>query len=383
MMRSMSNPGSKDKRLVFVGAGHAHLYSLAHMDVFSRNGISVTVISPALFWYSGMGPGLLSGQYEPEEARLDIREMVEARGGRFIEDRVTSINTEKHYVTTSGGEQLPYETLSLNTGSEVAAAGSDTVDNRVFAVKPVSRFLEMRKRILDFESGRAIRILIVGGGPSGCESVANARALCLRCGCKASLQLVTGSDRLLPGMPKAAGDRMADWCRKNEIVVRTGGRFSGFDGSTLLFEDGSREEADITVLSTGVHPPGVLKNSNMAVDGEGALLVDHHLQSISHPGVFGGGDCICFQPRPLQRVGVYAVRQGPVLFENLMAALLGGRMRTFSPQKRFVLILNLGDGTGLLVRGKFVASGRLVFYMKRWLDRRFIGRFKQTGAHPM
>ncbi len=368
------------KRLVFVGAGHAHLYSLAHLDRFTRRGISVTVISPAPFWYSGMGPGLLSEQYEIEDATVDIQAMVESRGGRFIEDRVTSIHADKHYVMTSGGEQLPYEALSLNIGSEVATAHANTGCNRLFTVKPVSRFLEMRKHILNFGAAHTVRILIVGGGPAGCETAANTRALCFRHDYKASIRLLTEGERLLPGLTTAAGEQMEAWCRKNDIAVQTGRRVSGFSDNALVFEDNSREEADIMVLATGVQPPDLLKYSDLATNGEGALLVDNHLQSRSHPDVFGGGDCICFQPRPLMRVGVYAVRQGPVLFKNLLVSLLGGRTRIFKPQKQFVLILNLGDETGLLVRGKFVASGRIAFRIKQWLDKRYLSQFKHTGA---
>ncbi|MBN2123522.1 MAG: FAD-dependent oxidoreductase [Deltaproteobacteria bacterium] len=374
----MSGSKSGTKRLLLVGAGHAHLYSLAHLDRFTRRGISVTVISPAPFWYSGMGPGLLSGQYEPEEASVDIRAMVEGRGGRFLEARVTKIHAERHYVITSDGEKVPYDVLSLNIGSEVTAPPENTMRHRVFTVKPVHRFLEMRKHILTFEPSRTLRISLVGGGPAGCEAAAAARSLCFRLGYSPSIRLFTGGSGLLSGLPSLAGKRMADWCRKNEILVDRGRRLSGFEGDTLVFEDHSREESDITILATGVHPPDLVKNSELAADGEGALRVDPHLQSLSHPGVFGGGDCIHLQNHPLARVGVYAVRQGPVLFANLFVSLFGGRMRTFSPQKRFVLILNLSDGTGLLVRGRFVVSGRIAFLLKRWLDRRFVRRFQSV-----
>lgn len=366
------------KRLLFVGAGHAHLYSLARLDRFARRGISVTVISPAAFWYSGMGPGLLSREYEPGDASVDVRAMVESRGGRFLEDRVASIHADGHYVVAAGGERVPYDALSLNVGSEVAPLPGGEGNDRVFTVKPVSRLLELRRRILRFEPGRAVRILIAGGGLAGCEAAANARALCLRHGRTASIRLVTGGTRLLPDLPEAAGERMAGWFRRNGIAVGTGNRVSGFDGDAVLFEDGLREAADFVLLATGVHPPDLLKRSDLATDGEGALLVDDHLQAVSHPGVFGAGDCIRFGPMPLARVGVYAVRQAPVLFDNLLASLLGGPMRVFRPQKRFLLILNLGDGTGLLSRGKFVASGRMAFRIKDRLDRRFMRRFRST-----
>lgn len=368
------------KRLVFAGAGHAHLYSLARLGRFVRAGISVTVISPPTFWYSGMGPGLLSGLYEAEDASVDVRAMVESGGGRFLDDRAASIDPDRRILVTAGGERVPFDALSLNVGSEVGelpgAAGSD----RVFRVKPVSRLLDLRHRILRFAPGRPLRILVAGGGAAGCEAAANALALCRRRGRRVSIRLLTGDDRILAGMPGPAGERMAYWCRRNGIDVETGRRVSGFDGEEVLFEDGRRESADFVLLATGVRPPALLKRSGMAAGEEGALPVDEHLQAVSHPGIFGAGDCVRFEPMPLPRVGVYAVRQAPVLFDNLFASLLGGSLRAFRPQKRFLLILNLGDGTGLLTRGKLVASGRVAFLLKDRLDRGFMRRSRAARS---
>ncbi len=368
------------KRLVFAGAGHAHLYSLARLERFVRAGVSVTVVSPRAFWYSGMGPGLLSGQYEAEDASVDVGAMTESAGGRFLEDRVASIDADRRVVSTEGGERVAYDALSLNVGSEVAVPPGGEGSGRVIPVKPVSLLLDLRHRILRCEPRRSLRILVAGGGAAGCEAAANALALCRRRGRKASVRLVTGEDRLLPGMPESAGRRMADWCRGNGIAVETGRRVSGFDGEDALFGDGRREAADFVLLATGVHPPPLMRRSALATDEEGALRVDDRLQSVSHPGVFGGGDCIRFESMPLSRAGVYAVRQAPVLFDNLLASLLGGVLRVFRPQEKYLLILNLGDGTGLITRGKFVASGRAAFRLKDLLDRRFLRTVR--GARP-
>jgi len=219
--------------------------------------------------------------------------------------------------------------------------------------------------------------LVVGGGPAGCETAANAHTLGADRGLKIRIKIVTTSDDLLAGFPAQARGRMANWCRQNGIVVDTNRRLSHFGDRSALFEDGSREQTDLVILATGIRPPDLLKRSDLATDAQGALVVDEHLQSVSHPGVFGGGDCICFQPRPLDRVGVYAVQEGPVLYANLRATLEGGRMKPFSPRRRYLLILNLGNRAGLLVRGTSVASGKMMFRLKQWLDRRFIRQFQK------
>lgn len=364
-------------RLVFVGAGHACLFTLARLGDFTGQGVSVTVISSSPFWYSGMGPGLLSGQYEAEEASVDVRAMVEAAGGSFVEEHVAAIDAAQRMVVTEAGRKIAYDVLCLNIGSVVSQGTAQTDSDCLFAVKPVSLLLALRNRLLSLAAERPVRLLVVGGGPAGCEAAANAHALGARHGLKIQVKIVTASDDLLTGFPAKARERMANWCRQNGIVVDTSRRLSGFDDRTALFEDGYREQTDLAILATGIRPPDLLKRSELATDAQGALVVDEHLQSVSHPGVFGGGDCICFRPRPLDRVGIFAVRQGPVLYANLRAALSGGRLTPFSPQRKYLLILNMGRGIGLLVRGTLVASGRIMFRLKRWLDQGFIRQFQK------
>ncbi len=75
-------------------------------------------------------------------------------------------------------------------------------------------------------------------------------------------------------------------------------------------------------------------------------MVNRFLQSTTHPEIFGGGDCIYFQKSPMDKVGVYAVRENPVLFHNLLAGMEGGNLQPFDPGGNYLLIFNLGDGEG-------------------------------------
>ena len=104
-----------------------------------------------------------------------------------------------------------------------------------------------------------------------------------------------------------------------------------------------------------------------------------YLQSVAHPEIFGGGDCIRFEKQPLDKVGVYAVRQNPILYHNLMAALERGNLQAFRPQNRYLLIYNLGNGTGIFYRGRWVLKGRLIFYLKDYIDRKFMRNFQVSG----
>ena len=138
---------------------------------------------------------------------------------------------------------------------------------------------------------------------------------------------------------------------------------------------GERITFDFLINATGLQPPPLLRASGLATDPSGALRVNRYLQARDQPTIFGGGDCVAFEDYPLAKVGVYAVREAPILFRNLLATLTGeggGALQPFKPQRRFLQILNVGDGTAFAVRGSLFWHGRAAFWLKDFLDRRFL-----------
>jgi NADH dehydrogenase FAD-containing subunit len=73
---------------------------------------------------------------------------------------------------------------------------------------------------------------------------------------------------------------------------------------------------------------------------------------------------------------VYAVRQAPVLWENIRRTLAGRPLRAFRPQRRFLKILNTGDGRAIAEFGSLVIDGRCVWRWKDTIDRRFVARYQ-------
>ena len=374
----MENDPGRRKHLLLVGAGHAHLFSLARIGHFLRSGIDVTVISSAPLRYFGTGPDVLGDSDGMKELTVDVRALVESGGGRFLEGKVASVHPQEHCVRTESGEEFFFDALSLNIGSEIPAALLGNSQGRVFAVRSISSLLELRRRILAMPPDAQPHLAVAGGGPSGCEAAANAYELVKRHGRSLRITLTTGAAGLLPYFPLKARQLVAAELRRMKVEVAAR-RPPLVSGDTLVYSDGSTGDADFLVVATGARPSKVLTESGLEVDEEGAVIVDEYLQSLSAKGVFGGGDCVAFQPMELERSAAHALRQGPVLFANLSACLSEGRMRPFIPKKEPLTILNLGK-TGVLVRKPFVAGGRFPLLLKRWIDRRIVREFRSPSA---
>jgi NADH dehydrogenase FAD-containing subunit len=132
-------------------------------------------------------------------------------------------------------------------------------------------------------------------------------------------------------------------------------------GGTVHLSNGRSIPCDVFINASGVLPPALFRDSGLPTGDNGGLLVDDYLISVAHPDIFGGGDCISFKPRALPASGVCAVRQSIILFRNIHARIDGADPIPFKPKKRSLSILNLGDETGIFIRGSLIFRGRLAF----------------------
>ncbi len=360
------------QRAVLVGAGHAHLYTLKRAEQFVRRGFEIVLVAPDVFWYSGLATGVLGGIYEPALDRVDTGRWIERAGGRWLQDSATALDPADHCVELASGGRLRYDVLSLDVGSEVASIPGS--GERVVNIKPLANLARLRGAI-EGATG-PIRVVVAGAGPSGCEIAANVRALMGRRGLRGEVTLLCAGAEPLPHARATVRAKLAAFLRGVGVEIRAHAPVASVAGNRLLIRNGGEIPFDFAVNATGLEPPPILRRSGMPVDTEGALVVNHFLQSTGSESVFGGGDCVTMQRRPLDKVGVYAIRQAPVLFRNLIAFLAGKPLTTFRPQKRYLLILNLGDGSGLATWGGWHWRSRWAFRWKNHLDRRFLAKYR-------
>lgn len=368
-----------DKHLIFVGAGHAHVTAIAHLDRFIEDEYRVTVISSdAYHYYSGMSPGMLSGIYTPPEARFNMRQLTESRGGRFIEDQVTSVDPENRTVTLAGGRTEAYDVISFNTGSGIATGPLDTSYPNIITVKPVREMFTARCKILEALKKGPVRVVVIGGGAAGVEMAGNAWRIGHDTQKDLTITMIARGKILHNFHPKVRTKAMHS-LKTRGITLEEDTPVKGNTQHKIILEDGREHPFDIALVATGVRPSPLFARSGLPVGDNGGMLVNQFLQSTAYPEIFGGGDCIHFQPRKLDKVGVYAVRQNPILLHNLHASLSGGSLKPFHPHGVYMLIINLGDGTGVYNRKYITFGGPPAFKLKNLIDKKFMKAFQQSG----
>jgi NADH dehydrogenase FAD-containing subunit len=366
------------RKLVLIGGGHAHMVTLANIHVLRDKGHEVTVIGPSpRHYYSGMGPGMLGATYTPKEISFATRKVVRQQGGTFIQDKAVRIDPEKKIVHLMSGDEVPYDVLSCNAGSMVPLPEMKGESRNVFPVKPIEELQDAQAALLDLSWKRPGKVVVVGGGPAALEIAGNVEGLISRKGTHPLEITVLAGKRFLSHAAQGVRKRAVKSFENRGIRINEAGYVQSVDGQKVILESGAEFEGDVIFLALGVRPSPIFADSGLPTGRDGGLLVNSHLQSVEHPEIFGGGDCISFQDRALDKVGVYAVRENPVLFHNIKASLDGEPLKGFDPGGAYLLIYNLGDGTGIFHKGPILFGGKLAFKVKDWIDRKFMVEFQK------
>lgn len=366
--------------VVLIGAGHVNLYIAAHAEMLIERGARVVLVDPDEFWYSGMATGMLGGMYESAEDRVDPRAVMEAHGGEFIQDWVETVDVGARRLRLAGGGDLLYDYLSVNVGSRVnvdALPGAAN-DPTVWSVKPISNLWKLRKHLESrFLAGDAPHVAVVGGGPTGSEVAANLKVLAVRHNVDMPVTLVTRSDRLIPEAPAGAARALHRKLTRRGLKICTNTSIVRREEKLLVADDGSRIDADTVVLAMGLEANPLMHQTGLPTHSTNGLRINAKLHSIADQRVFAGGDCATLEGFDLPKLGVFGVRQAAYIHANLLSSLEGKPLAEYKPQKRYLAILNLGDGTALSTWGPLWWNGRSSMWLKDYIDRRFVEGYKR------
>lgn len=367
------------KSVVLVGAGNAHLVFVRKLRMRPLPGVAVALVNEAqAVPYSAMVPAHIAGDYRREEMTIDLVRLCRSAGVRLVTERVAGLDTGTRRVNFADRPPLAYDVLSLGLGSVPTDFARPSAPGFAFPLRPLSALLDRLDGIeTELKNApRPFHLVIVGGGASGCELTV---AIHNRLGHNPDFRvtLLQANPRLLPRFPAKTAEVYERAFRSRGIAWRPSSLVLGGGSGALSLAAGEGVACDAVLWATPGSPPDLIRESGLATDERGFLRVTETLQSESDAATFGTGDCVAFAAHPgLARSGVHAVRQGEVLFENIVSYLHGRSLRRFRPQRRCLYLLNAGDGTAFLNYGPVAWKSRWVRRLKDRIDRRWVESFR-------
>jgi selenide,water dikinase len=382
-MKKSDTPVVKD--LVLVGGGHSHVAVLKRFGMNPLPGVRLTLICrDAHTPYSGMLPGYVAGHYTYDEAHIDLGALARFANARFFHSNVTALDLREKRVICDNRPPVPFELVSINTGSTPNTSMVPGATGNVVPVKPINNFLDRWEAL----SARAMahegpmRIAVVGAGAGGVEillaiqhRLGQLRAAAGKPADNIEFHLFSNSDDILPTHNRRVRSTFMDVLKRRKAVLHLGDPVIQVTPGRLKTGSGAETEADEILWVTAAGAPDWPGEAGLDVDAGGFIKVSDTLQSTSHPDVFAAGDVAAMINHPRPKSGVFAVRQGKPLERNLRRALLGRMPRPFHPQSKFLGLISTGDKYAIASRGGWSIKGAMVWTWKDWIDRRFMDKF--------
>lgn len=377
-------PQASPKDLLLVGGGHSHVTVLKEFGLRPMPSVRLTVVSrEVLTPYSGMLPGLVAGHYQFHETHIDLGPLAEFAGARLLHDEVVRLDlgAEKAYCRES--PPLSYDVLSIDIGSTPDMTEVPGAAETAIPVKPISNFMErwerLQARVLAAEG--LVRIGVVGAGAGGVElTLAIQYALQkILAGKQNAPDLefhLFDSTGILPTHNAKVRAKFRRVLAERKVNVHAGSRVEEVGSGWLRLENGEKFSLDEILWVTQARAAPWLKEAGLATDQRGFVQVADTLESVSHPGVFAAGDVAAMVNHPREKAGVFAVRQGKPLEENLRRALRGEPLQPFIPQKKFLGLISTGDRYAIASRGNWSLEGRTAWTIKDWIDRQFMRKYQ-------
>ena len=391
LVESLSVRAKPTERIVLVGGGHAHAQVIKALNKRSRpKHMQVTLIDmQKSASYSGMVPGAIARLYSPEDTLLHLEPLADWAGIDFHQDQVVDIDLENNlvYLNNAPNQPIPFDLVSIDVGS--ASRGLEETPGARQHTIPTRPISELVRRIEEAEQdlGETAHVVVIGGGAAGIELSMSIKGRWESILPNGSLKvtLMDSGPKLVPDESPACQRALNEILKKRGIDVLHNCQVKEITSDVVHLVDGEQLPYTQCIWATGAtaHPlADTLCKRGLSVDDRGWIRVNEHLQSVSHPQVFAAGDCSSMKvdgrPSP-PKAGVYAVRSGPILTENLPNYLEHKPLKDYIPQDDFLKIIACGDGTALGFRFGIPIYGKWVMQLKDAIDKMFMALFKREN----
>lgn len=378
--------------LVLIGGGHSHVHVIRSFGMQPVAGVRLTIVSRDIDTpYSGMLPGYVAGFYSHDDCHIDLRPLARFANARLLNAEATGIDRANKRVLLNGRPSIAYDVLSIDVGSTPRISTLLGADKFGTPVKPISRLAQRWQQMVQRVTAarEPLSIVVVGGGAAGVELILAARHR-LR-GIRAAqggnpddlhFRLLTRGE-VLAGQNQTARRKFREILREQAIALKEGCEVASVDETNIRATDGQTFSYDELLWVTEAGAAPWIADTGLDVDAKGFIAIDACLQSTNTPDIFAAGDCATSMVHPRPKAGVFAVRQGPPLTENLRRSLAGQALKPFRPQKQFLCIISAGDRDAVAARGSFAVRGKHIWTWKDHIDRTWMAKAKHVPDRRM
>jgi NADH dehydrogenase len=388
------------KRIVVLGGGFAGV-AVAHRleRRLRRDEAEIALVSRDNFsLFTPMLPEVSSGGLELRHIVTPVR--AQLRHTRFVLGEIVRVDLDAHEIEarhpiTDDVSLLAYDHLVLALGSVTSTFGIPGVSEYTLPLKTLEDAEALRNRVIAAleqavvtppgpEREALLTFAVVGGGYTGCECAGELvdffhsiirfypplRLTDVR------MILIEAGRALLPDLPEAMGRYTTRNLARRHVQLIIGDGVTRIDADGITLQSGTTIPTTTVIWSAGVRPSPVLKDLPGVLHARNfGIVVGRDMSVIGRPGVWALGDCAWIPKKEnaeqsdrdawYPATAQHAIREGPVLADNIVATLHGEPTKPFQ-FNALGTMASLGARRGVAaLPGGFVLTGFLAWVLWR------------------
>ncbi len=380
----------KPKRVVILGAGFGGMYALLnlHKEFHGKKDIHITLIDKSNhFLFTPLLHEVATGGLNPNNVIVPIRTMLNCCTNNYIKDEVINVDLENKLVKTQN-TQVPYHFLISCLGSTTNFFGTPGAAENCFVLKRLSDAIGLRQRFIDiFEEAtkkdssedrkRLLSIVVVGGGATGVELVAEIAEYFYKtfskihsnvsCAEDVKITLINNAPELVSQFTPVLRKKALNRLRELGVDVLLNSSVLEVTKSHVVLENGTKVESNTTIWTAGV-VSNKLEFLQPVEFSHDKVKVKKTLQLDNYPNVFVLGDQSAvstgLENKPAPMLAQVATAEGKIVAKNIKNILNNAKLVEFDFKSKGQLI-SIGQWMALAEIGKFHFSGKFAWWLWR------------------
>jgi cytochrome bd-type quinol oxidase subunit 2/NADH dehydrogenase FAD-containing subunit len=381
-------------RILIVGGGYVGLYTAMRLlKKLNRGEATVTVVDPRSYMtYLPFLPEAAAGNVAPRNLVAPLRSVL--TGAEVVTGHVVSVDQADKvaHVRTAAGDalELPFDHLVVALGSVSRTFPISGLAEHGIGMKSVEEAISLRNHVLaeldradsttdEAVKRKALTFVFVGGGFAGVETIAEVEDMvrdAARTYHNVSVEdmrfiLVEAAGRILPEMGADLGVWTMEKLQERGIEVYLETSMESCVDQHVVLANGVETDASTIVWTAGVRPNPALAHFGLPLGPRGHVDTRPTLQVRGLDHVWAAGDNAQV-PDLAGEEGAWcppnaqhAVRQAPVLADNVIAALRGRSPKEYRHRNLGAVAgLGLHKGVAILFN-KVKLKGRPAWWFHR------------------
>ena len=379
---------AKTFKIVIVGNGFGGIYTLKNLHKFFHNDKKVEIIlvgEKNYFLFTPLLHEVATGGINPANIIEPIRSVLGCCLHKFYLGKAETINTKNHTVKV-GNYLVAYDYLVLAGGAKTNFYDTPGAEKYCFTLKSIDDAVRIKNHCITQmerashaedreERKNMLRFVVVGGGPTGVELVAEMEELVRETFSHyyskeiiedVSIVLIQRGIELVPQFGPKARAKSLETLKKKGVEVLLNTAVKEVGPSYVIANENTKISTETVVWVAGIKPAEIEFEEPISKSPDNRLLVNEYMQLENQKEIFAIGDIALFKQgdAPVPALAQVAEKESATVAKNIYNLINKKNPEKFI-YKNSGNLMSLGQWKAVGQIANFTFTGHVAWFIWR------------------